>query len=47
MAALLTQKGGWRGSAGNMNVLAEGLDLLDLAGQLGGEGLLQRLQLMR
>jgi hypothetical protein len=43
MAALNTS--GWRGSAGN--VLAEGLDLLDLAGQLGGEGLLQRLQLMR
>lgn len=31
------------GGAGN--VLAELLDLLDLAGQLGGEGLLQRLQL--
>ena len=29
------------------DVLAELLDLLDLDGQLGGEGLLQRLQLMR
>lgn len=32
-----------RGAAGH--VLAELLDLLDLAGQLGGERLLQRLQL--
>jgi hypothetical protein len=32
-----------RGEAGN--VLAELLDLLDLTGQLGGEGLLQGLQL--
>jgi len=33
-----------RGSAGA--VLAELLDLLDLAGQLVGEGLLQRLQVI-
>jgi hypothetical protein len=36
---------GGRGGAGD--VLAELLDLLDLAGQLVGEGLLQRLQLIR
>lgn len=34
-----------RAAAGAGDVLAEGLDLLDLAGQLGGEGLLQGLQL--
>jgi hypothetical protein len=36
---------GGRGGAGD--VLAELLDLFDLAGQLVGEGLLQRLQLIR
>ena len=36
-----------RRDRGAEDVLAELLDLLDLAGQLGGEGLLQRLQLMR
>jgi hypothetical protein len=35
------------GLGGARDVLAELLDLLDLAGQLGGEGLLQRLQLTR
>lgn len=36
---------GRRGAGHVGHILAELLDLLDLAGQLGGEGLLQRLQL--